>query len=629
MYQYATTVEVPEAALDPIARITLQRFNEAVRWQSVEHIGNKSLHSTMQDCYDQINGITSCEDQEIINALGVDMYVNLTTSKTGVVQAFLNEILLQSGTMPWIISPTPIPTLSRAGRDKAIALVRERLFTPGYSAPVMDTVSEVKTLVLAEERDIALQASKNMERLMSDQCVEGGWNLAMKDMIQYFASYPFAVMHGPVPVREPRLSWAGNTLRTKYETFYRFNAVSPWDFWYSPDSPDTQKGSGVFIRQRWTRNQLLQAAKLPSYFKENIHEVFEEVTKNTEYTLGWFSQNPDKTGYTLANWSNCTATIDILLHYGYFSGEELAKYGVFGLEAREFYNASVTIVGRKTVQVVLLSNPTASIRPVYTASFYNQPDKIPGYSIPQKIRGIERAYMATLRYLMVNAHNSSGPITEADYTRIARHMSDGDLGRILPNMIYPVDSELGNGGPAFRMTSIPSVLGGYVQILNYFKNLIDEITNIPAALHGTAVGSGANRTFRGMMQLQGNAVKAIQDAVGNLDEYMFGKIGQLLFNYNMLYEKDNSIKGDCKVYPQGVSGLLKREVDKQASYEVLQLVGAAGNQLSTSPRGADVAQWSMYNALSNAGVPSEVLGTIQEWRNTPAQQPSLAEGAPI
>ena len=209
--------------------------------------------------------------------------------------------------------------------------------------------------------------------------------------------------------------------------------------------------------------------------------------------------------------------------------------------------------------------------------------------------------------MILNSSNASGPITEADYTRLSKYMTDEDIAKLIPNTVYLADSSIGTNNPALRFYSIPSVMPQYLQILEYFMALVDRVSNVPAALHGTAQGSGVNRTFRGAAMLQGNAVKAIQAAVANIDQFVFEPLGQQLYNYNMLYSSDESVKGDCKVLAQGATGLLQREIDRQNSYEILQLTASAGQQLSAMPNGMAIMAWALNNVLGNMGVPKEFL----------------------
>ena len=605
IYDYASEIEVPNDARDKLATVVARRFNDAVRWQSQERVGGVPLRMVLRQCYDQYHGILSPTEQKIIDDIGVDAHVNLSAMKAGVVQSYLAESLIQAGQLPWTIQPTPVPDLSDSG-ELMVAQSVQQSVEQGFRGDLRSLVYSLKSEAARKELEHAQDIADNMMKLITDQCAEGGWNRAMFGFINNFCVYPYAVLAGPIPTRRVRMQWSGETLRPKYETFYEFKSISPWDFWWSPDSPDTQRGTGIFIRQRWTRQQLLDAAKMTSYIGENIIKVLDDANRN-DFRYHWISNNPEQTDSQVLSWRDNDTTIDILIHWGYFSGRELTKYGIPGLEDDEFYNAMVTMCGRHIIQVLVEKNPTLNKRPVFTASFYTTQDRIPGESIPQRLRDVERCYETCLRYLISNAYYGSAPITEADYARVSKFMSDEDIGRIIPGSMYFSDSELGNATPAFKYYSLPNNMAAFQNALIYFMDLADRVTNIPAALHGTAQGSGANRTFRGAAMLQSNAVKAIQSAVFNIDEFVYKPLGELLYNYNMIYSKDQTVKGDCKIMARGVTALLQKETDRQNSYEILQMVASAGQQLAALPNGAKIVQWALKNVFENMGVPKELL----------------------
>ena len=605
IYDYASEIEVPNDARDKLATVVARRFNDAVRWQSQERVGGVPLRMVLRQCYDQYHGILSPTEQRIIDNIGIDAHVNLSAMKAGVVQSYLAESLIQAGQLPWTIQPTPVPDLSDSG-ELMVAQSVQQSVEQGFRGDLRSLVYSLKSEAARKELEHAQDIADNMMKLITDQCAEGGWNRAMFGFINNFCVYPYAVLAGPIPTRRVRMQWSGETLRPKYETFYEFKSISPWDFWWSPDSPDTQRGTGIFIRQRWTRQQLLDAAKMTSYIGENIIKVLDDANRN-DFRYHWISNNPEQTDSQVLSWRDNDTTIDILIHWGYFSGRELTKYGIPGLEDDEFYNAMVTMCGRHIIQVLVEKNPTLNKRPVFTASFYTTQDRIPGESIPQRLRDVERCYETCLRYLISNAYYGSAPITEADYARVSKFMSDEDIGRIIPGSMYFSDSELGNATPAFKYYSLPNNMAAFQNALVYFMDLADRVTNIPAALHGTAQGSGANRTFRGAAMLQSNAVKAIQSAVFNIDEFVYKPLGELLYNYNMIYSKDQTVKGDCKIMARGVTALLQKETDRQNSYEILQMVASAGQQLAALPNGAKIVQWALKNVFQNMGVPKELL----------------------
>lgn len=605
IYDYASEIEVPNDARDKLATVVARRFNDAVRWQSQERVGGVPLRMVLRQCYDQYHGILSPTEQRIIDNIGIDAHVNLSAMKAGVVQSYLAESLIQAGQLPWTIQPTPVPDLSDSG-ELMVAQSVQQSVEQGFRGDLRSLVYSLKSEAARKELEHAQDIADNMMKLITDQCAEGGWNRAMFGFINNFCVYPYAVLAGPIPTRRVRMQWSGETLRPKYETFYEFKSISPWDFWWSPDSPDTQRGTGIFIRQRWTRQQLLDAAKMTSYIGENIIKVLDDSNRNG-FRYHWISNNPEQTDSQVLSWRDNDTTIDVLIHWGYFSGRELTKYGIPGLEDDEFYNAMVTMCGRHIIQVLVEKNPTLNKRPVFTASFYTTQDRIPGESIPQRLRDVERCYETCLRYLISNAYYGSAPITEADYSRVSKFMSDEDIGRIIPGSMYFSEPELGNATPAFKYYSLPNNMAAFQNALVYFMDLADRVTNIPAALHGTAQGSGANRTFRGAAMLQSNAVKAIQSAVFNIDEFVYKPLGELLYNYNMIYSKDQTVKGDCKIMARGVTALLQKETDRQNSYEILQMVASAGQQLAALPNGAKIVQWALKNVFQNMGVPKELL----------------------
>ncbi|MDR1079452.1 MAG: hypothetical protein LBQ79_00435 [Deltaproteobacteria bacterium] len=624
-FSYDSGTDKPDVkAQDNLSRIAVARYREAVNWQGTELVGGRSLRQTLRECYDQSNGVLSPKDREVAELLKVNAHVNLTAMKTGVVQAFLMESLVSADDLPWVLAPTPVPQLSDSGIEDAVAEVKEAVFGQGFQGDLAALAEDVANRARLRERERSEEAARRMERLIFDQTVEGNWREAMGDFLYNFVTYPYAGLHGPFPVRASRLAWKGDRVRPAREIFYRWEAVSPWDMWYSPDSPDTQRGTGVCLRKRYTRRHLLEMAKVKSYIGKNVLALLTETETKERYNFKWMSPNPDQMDDQLVHWVRCGETIDALVHYGFFSGRELQEYGLSGLDAKEFYNASVTVIGGYTVQCHVMPSDTVMDRPVFTASFYRTRDRIPNYGIAQRLRDVERAYLVALRYMLLNAANASAPIMEVDYSRLAKHLKGEDIASFAPGSVIMAESDLGSSSqPAIRPLVIPSNVGDYVKIMDYFTELAHMVTNIPAALHGTAVGTGANRTFRGMATLQSNAVKSIQAAVDNIDRGVFGPMGRLIYSMNMLYEDDPDVKGDCLVHPQGSSGLLAKEIRRNDAMDLLQIVGTLNGMADLGP----IIEWSLRQIFNAMGVPNEIVSRIRFGGDAPPPMPG-GEPAP-
>ena len=610
--------ELPEKAVDPLAAEVLRRFNGAVAWQSAELVNGKPLRTVLEQCWMQQNGIMSADAKERAEELGTNVYVNLTALKADIANAYLNDALTSSGnaSLPWIIQPTPRPDISPIAQDEVFIRIRTMIEQQAFNedpVALVAAIRQAKREMYEQESDKAQKSADAMTRLMEDQCAEGGFDRALTDFLQYFPIYPFAVFAGPYVTKAPRLIWGRTKPRLADEVFATFRAISPFDFCYSPDSPDTQRGTCIFTRTRWTRRELLNAASMPGYLHDNVLKVLEDAdNSNVDFNLSWLSRSPDDSRRTMALWASDVQPIDVLTHYGFFSGRELMKYNFFNLDANEYYNAQMSLVNGRVIEVKVFSDPKMATRPVYTASFYRTGgDRIAGDSIAQRMRDVERAYIACLMYLMRNAANASAPLCEADYKRIQRYMGENELGQVVPGSMYLVDSDYSNGNqPAFRFTDIPSNMPAYAQLLEMFMQLADRVTNIPAALHGEAVGSGAMRTFRGMSMLQGNAVKALHAAVENIANGIFRPFGELLYNTNMLYSHDIDVKGDSQIITKGADGLLQKEMERQSAMELLQVVGSAASGLGQMVNLAPVVEWSLMKLLGSMGVPDNILGQV-------------------
>lgn len=610
--------ELPKKAVDPLAAEVLRRFNGAIGWQSAELVNGKPLRTVLEQCWMQQNGIMAADAKERAEELGTNVYVNLTALKADVANAYLNDALTSSGnsSLPWVIQPTPRPDISPVAQDEVFIRIRSMIEQQAFNedpAALVAAIRQAKREMFEQESDKAQKSADAMTRLMEDQCAEGGFDRALTDFLQYFPIYPFAVFAGPYVTKAPKLVWGRNKPRISDEVYATFRAISPFDFVYSPDSPDTQRGTCIFTRTLWTRRELLNAATMPGYIHESVLKVLDDADKsNVDFNLSWLSRSPDDARRNMALWASDVQPIEVLTHYGFFSGRELMKYNFFDLEDTEYYNAQLSLVNGRVIEVKVFSDPKMSTRPVYTASFYKTGgDRIAGDSIAQRMRDVERAYIACLMYLMRNAANASAPLCEADYKRIQRYLGESELGQLVPGSMYLVDSDYGNGNqPAFRFTDIPSNMPAYAQLLEMFMQLADRVTNIPAALHGEAVGSGAMRTFRGMSMLQGNAVKALHAAVENIANGVFRPFGELLYNTNMLYSHDVDVKGDSQIITKGADGLLQKEMERQSAMEILQVVGSAASGLGQMVNLAPVVEWSLMKLLGSMGVPDNILGQV-------------------
>lgn len=607
------------AQSDPVATMVRDRFNRAKRWRGQERVGDRTVNQILNDSFNQYHGVLSCGDLELVAESGIDVNVSLTKHKCDVLTAWTRDLLLNSSDAPFTVDPTPIPELSDRAKQRVLQRVKASLYTPGgfSGGPqgVIDMVRAAKAQVLTAENASAREAATAMQLLINDQLVTSGFRSQFMDFLFNFSLYPYAVMLGPIPEMKPVFQWSGNKPVTKLDAVLSMRNIDPFNYYWSPDSSGAGKGTYDMIVDTMTRQRLIECSSMQGYVKKNVLAALEHYGRGTE-ERDWLNPRPDRPAAGMMPWG-MDESIDVVRHYGMLSGEELAKYGL-SVDKDQFHECEAHVIGYWTIRLLVNPSPNVTERPIYSTNYQKLPGKLPGYGLGQTLRDIERSFMVALRGTLENVGYSIAPLSEVDFSRVQRYMAEDQIGNIMAGTMVPVDPDLTGGGrPAHYFHTVPSVSGQMTSLMTYFMELADRTTGLPAALSGQPIGTGVNRTFRGIMALYGNALKGVQSSLANMDSDLFERMGNAFFNFNMKYAKDDSVRGDAKVKARGTAGLLQKEIAKQGTAETLQFVAQLAQSGAADPA---VIKWAVDQALLANGVPQRL---VDQHAVTPA-----AENAP-
>lgn len=321
---------------DPIAKMVLERFSRAKTWRNTDRIGPFTVEQTLWNCYNQYHSIPDCEEAELLDRINTNVKVSLTKHKVDVMVAWVRDLLGSVDASPFVVEPTPIPDLSDAAKLEVVAKLRSQLLQGAAGTPeqIMAMAKRLKEQQLAEEMRIAQSASRAMQTLIDDQLVEAKFRNQLVDFLTNFALYPYAVMVGPQPEMIPVFKWSGSRPVMGKKAILKAYNVSPFDYYWSPDTYEAGCGTFDIIKVRMTKMDLLRSAKLPGYIYDNIIAAVKHYTA-PDMSIDWLSQNPDKTK-PMIPWGN-DESIDLLVHYGALSGAELRRYGMTGVEDDTYY----------------------------------------------------------------------------------------------------------------------------------------------------------------------------------------------------------------------------------------------------------------------------------------------------
>lgn len=525
---------------------------------------------------------------------GSDIYMMITEVKCRAAESWLRDILLDTGTPPWDLNPTPIPDLSPEQTQEmqvAFAAVVTRIVENEGRAPTADEMLELKEMVAQDYRFKLLEAADNRAQKMkikiSDQFAQGGWGDSFNEFITDLVTYPCAFLKGPVVRRQRKLSWAkgedGRTIVEAGEVIApEFERVDPFRMYPEPGISHINEGY-LFEHHPLSRTELADLIGVPGYDDDAIRKVLEIGNGSS-----WINEDveliKDEEERKFHSFNRPTETFDALEFWGKVTGKMLVEWGLdedeIEDEHRE-YDANVWIVGNYVIKAILNYDPLGE-KPYAKTSFIKRPGSFWGSGIPEIIEDIQSVCNAAARALVNNMGISSGPQVEVNLERIP---PNEDITQLHPWKIWQVTNDpLGSSAPAVRFTQPDDNANTLLGVYDKFSKLADDHSGIPSYVYGDLNVQGAGRTSSGLSMLMGAAGKGIRQVVMHIDNDVIKPVVHRQFVYNMRYDEDETIKGDVEILPKGSINLAVKET---VNIRRLEFLNATANQIDMEIVGRD------------------------------------------
>jgi hypothetical protein len=262
-----------------------------------------------------------------------------------------------------------------------------------------------------------------------------------------------------------------------------------------------------------------------------------------------------------------TDVIEAIEFWGPVSGRMLEEWGMDGLDEYKEYEVNVWICGEHILKAALNVDPLTR-RPYSKASWEAIPGAFWGLGLPEMMRDVQSVCNAAARALANNMGIASGPQVEVSVDRLP----DGeDLTQMYPWKIWQTTSDRTGGGQRAVNFFQPNMNADtLLNVYQFFQKVSDEVTGVPNYVYGSANVSGAGRTASGLSMLMENAAKGLKQAILSLDGAVSNVIHRL-YDHIMIYDPDDSIKGDMQIVPAGVVGTLLKESVQARRNEFLQM----------------------------------------------------------
>jgi hypothetical protein len=569
--------QVVETALTSHVRLAWQRNKQA----------KVKIDEKLLECLRARRGIFSAQQLAQAAAAngGMNMvWVDLTETKCRAASAWIREIVLPVGEQPWGVDPTPLPDMPHALKNaivnKAIQQAQQTMQEVsqaggGVMSPedFRDLVSDLGDKLRDDAEKTYAKAAKKralrMENTIADRLAQGNYQQAMDDFVEDFVTYPAAILKGPIYQRHKRLKWgSGWKPQVSNNPAQTWDRVSPFDIYPAPSARSPQQGDFI-ERIRFRREELYDLKGLPGYKDDQIDEALRNYSEG--HLEGWLwteSERQRLEQETLFMYLTPPGVIDALNYWGSIPGWKLMLYGMEDLEPTRDYECNVLLCGSYVLYAAINPDPLGQ-RPYRKACYDEIPGAFWGRSIPDLASTCQKMVNASASALADNMAIASGPQIWVHADRFADGEQSVD---IFPWKVWQLKSDPTQGvNPGIGHFQAPSNAAELMGVMEKWEIKADDATGIPRYTYGNERAGGSADTATGLSMLMNNAAKGLRRAIGSIDLNVIAPTINDTFNNEMLYNPDNSIKGDCIVVPRGAAAILIRESAQQRRLQFLQM----------------------------------------------------------
>lgn len=497
------------------------------------------------------------------------VYIGVTRQKTNAAEARIADILLPTDDRNWGIMPTPEPSISELVSDQGAAV------DPLTGAPVTDqqgnpvTMKQVARAIMAD----AKKKAKGMQTTIEDQLVECNYNAELRAVIHDAAKFGTGILKGPVVMNRFRRAWKKQTgpdgQSAQVMVFIEERApasfrVDPRNIYPDPGcGNDLQNGKGIYEREELTAKRVRELAKQKGYMEDQLRKVLEEGPKRSRALQEIRDEEITDTAEDLFEKWEYTGEVDY---------EDLVAAGVELGEKDPLRTLSATVVMINDTVVRAFLNPLEDGSLPYDAFIWEKAgNTIWGYGVPYLMRAQQRVLNAAWRQMMDNAGVTSGPQIVVKPGVIQPADKQWQLSA---RKIWYATDDVDDVSKAFATFEFSSHQGELANIIEMAMALSDAETGVPTLMQGEQ--GTAPDTVGGMQMLMTSANVVLKRLVKQFDDMLTKPHIRRYYDWNMLYNEDESIKGDFSVDARGSSTLIVRDIQNQA---FLQLLAAGANPI--------------------------------------------------
>ena len=509
---------------------------------------------------------------------GSEIFMGIVSTKCRTATAWLRDTLLGTGTdKPWSISATPIPEVPSDIVDRLEGIMQQNLMQfyaqGGGEIPpeeLQNLASGMKDTAMREMKHEAEKRVDRMEKKMEDQLIEGGYVKSLFEFTNDIATYPYAVLKGPVPRKRKVMKYNGaGGLEPSEVVRDEWERVDPYKFYWSPWGDDIQNMPVIEIHHL-TREDVEAMIGVEGYDEDAVRALLSDFGAGG---IDWLdhedSEMEDLEGKDFDDVDN--DLVGAIQLWDSIPGTLLLEWGMKEKEIddpQRSYPCEVWMVNDTVIKAVLNYDPLGR-KPYYVTSFEKVPGRVDGNGVADLCMDAQSMCNAAARSLSNNMGISSGPQVGVNVSRLP---AGEDITQMYPWKIWQFQqSEFGDSSPPMNFFQPNSNAGELMAVFDRFMDIADEMTGIPKYMTGQHV-PGAGRTSSGLSMLISNAGKSIKQVIANIDHDVLTPMLERQYQRNLRYSDDMDLVGDVQIIAKGAMSLVVKEAESVRKTEFLRLV---------------------------------------------------------
>jgi len=548
------------------------------RWEMMRDHYQDSLEDRLAKCVRARNmEYEPSKLAEIKEQGGSEIFMGIVSTKCRTATAWLRDTLLGNGAdKPWSLSATPIPEVPPDVAMGMQNIMQQNLmqYYAGGGEPPDPT--ELKQLA-SGMKDTAMRAMKHeaekrverMETKLEDQMVEGGFTKALFEFTNDIATFPYAIMKGPIPRKRKTMQYMDGGLGVVEVLRDEWERVDPFKFYWAPWGDDVQS-MPVIELHHLTREDVEDMIGVEGYDEAAVRSILSDFGSGA---FGWLDHDDsdieDVTGLDFDEaHSDVIAAIQL---WDTIPGDILIEWGMDEAEIEDpqkSYPCEVWMVNNVIIRAVLNYDPLGR-KPYYVTSFEKVPGRLDGNGVADLTMDAQNMCNASARALANNMGISSGPQVGVNISRLP---AGEDITQMYPWKIWQFrQSDFADSTPPISFFQPNSNAQELMGVFSKFMDLADEVSGIPRYMTGQHV-PGAGRTSSGLSMLMSNAGKSIKQVISNIDFDVIRPMLERQYQRNLRYSDDPDLIGDVQILARGAMSLVVKEAEAVRKTEFLRLV---------------------------------------------------------